>query len=137
MSVLDFDDGRGFACRDAGRRISRARRGRRKPAARSAVDSDQSSVRTDLLSMVYSFYEPDEVSRSLGVHMILDHRTRARLGLPHLYLGYWVEGSRKMSYKSRFPPQERLGLKVAGTWWCVKALRSSSSRSGRNPKRKA
>ncbi len=41
--------------------------------------------------------------------MILDHIRRARrLGLPYLYLGYWVEGSRKMDYKSRFRPQERL-----------------------------
>ena len=65
----------------------------------------------DGLSMVYSFYEPDEQSRSLGTYMILDHieRTR-RLGLPHLYLGYWVEGSKKMAYKARYLPQERLGL---------------------------
>ncbi len=65
----------------------------------------------DGLSMVYSFYEPDEQSRSLGTFMILDHieRTR-RLGLPHLYLGYWVEGSKKMAYKARFLPQERLGM---------------------------
>jgi arginine-tRNA-protein transferase len=41
--------------------------------------------------------------------MILDHIERAsKLGLPYLYLGYWVQGSRKMSYKSRFLPQERL-----------------------------
>ncbi len=65
----------------------------------------------DGLSMVYSFYEPDESSRSLGTYMILDHIERARrLGLPHLYLGYWVEGSKKMAYKARFLPQERLGL---------------------------
>ena len=65
----------------------------------------------DGLSMVYSFYEPDEADRSLGVHMILDHIERAReMGLPHVYLGYWVEGSRKMGYKSRFTPQERLGM---------------------------
>ena len=65
----------------------------------------------DGLSMVYSYYEPDEHHRSLGTYMILDHIERAkRLGLPHLYLGYWVEGSRKMHYKSRFLPQERLGM---------------------------
>ncbi|MGQ0673940.1 MAG: arginyltransferase [Hyphomicrobium sp.] len=65
---------------------------------------------SDGLSMVYSFYDPDEVTRSLGTHMILEHidYTR-RLGLPYLYLGYWIEGSRKMSYKTRFGPQERLG----------------------------
>ena len=41
--------------------------------------------------------------------MILDHIARAqKLGLPHLYLGYWVEGSRKMAYKARFTPQQRL-----------------------------
>jgi leucyl-tRNA---protein transferase len=68
-------------------------------------------VLADGLSMVYSFYDPDEATRSLGTFMILDHIERARkLGLPHLYLGYWVEGSRKMAYKARFLPQERLGL---------------------------
>jgi arginine-tRNA-protein transferase len=60
--------------------------------------------------MVYSFYEPEAVDRSLGTYMILDHIAYARrLGLPYLYLGYWIEGSRKMNYKSRFGPQERLG----------------------------
>jgi arginine-tRNA-protein transferase len=65
----------------------------------------------DGLSMVYSFYDPDLSERSLGTFMILDHirKTRA-FGLPHLYLGYWVEGSRKMDYKARFLPQERLGM---------------------------
>jgi arginine-tRNA-protein transferase len=65
---------------------------------------------SDGISMVYSFYEPDETERSLGTHMILDHIEYARrLGLPYLYLGYWIEGSRKMAYKNRFCPQERLG----------------------------
>jgi len=63
----------------------------------------------DGLSMVYSFFEPDEASRSLGTFMVLDHIARARqLGLAYVYLGYWVRGSRKMDYKSRFLPQERL-----------------------------
>ena len=63
----------------------------------------------DGLSMVYSFFEPDEAPRSLGTLMVLDHITRAkRLGLAYVYLGYWVRGSRKMDYKSRFLPQERL-----------------------------
>ena len=41
--------------------------------------------------------------------MILDHIERARrMGLSYVYLGYWVEGSRKMAYKGRFLPQQRL-----------------------------
>jgi arginine-tRNA-protein transferase len=63
----------------------------------------------DGLSMVYSFYDPEMSDRSLGTFMILDHIERARrMGLPYLYLGYWVEGSKKMDYKARFKPQERL-----------------------------
>ncbi len=65
---------------------------------------------SDGLSMVYSFYDPELAHRSLGTFMILDHIAHARrLGMPYLYLGYWIEGSRKMSYKTRFTPQERLG----------------------------
>jgi leucyl-tRNA---protein transferase len=63
----------------------------------------------DGLSMVYSFFEPDAGGRSLGTLMILDHIARAKnLGLPYVYLGYWVKGSKKMDYKGRFLPQERL-----------------------------
>ena len=65
---------------------------------------------SDGLSMVYSFYDTEVTTRSLGTYMILDHIEHTRqLGLPYLYLGYWIAGSRKMSYKSRFGPQERLG----------------------------
>jgi arginyl-tRNA--protein-N-Asp/Glu arginylyltransferase len=66
----------------------------------------------DGLSMVYSYFDPEEAHRSLGTYMILDHIARARAaGLPHVYLGYWVNGSRKMNYKIRFQPQEHLGPK--------------------------
>jgi arginine-tRNA-protein transferase len=66
----------------------------------------------DGLSMVYSYFDPEMEDRSLGTFMILDHIDRARaMGLPHVYLGYWVNGSRKMNYKMRFLPQEHLGPK--------------------------
>jgi arginine-tRNA-protein transferase len=64
----------------------------------------------DGLSMVYSFYDPDFEPASPGTAMILWHVERAvQLGLPHVYLGYWVQESPKMAYKARFKPIERLG----------------------------
>ncbi|WP_333586218.1 arginyltransferase [Phenylobacterium sp.] len=64
---------------------------------------------SDGLSMVYSYYDPDMPRRSLGLFMILDHlRQAAMLSLPYVYLGYWVRGSEKMDYKSRFSPIELL-----------------------------
>lgn len=67
---------------------------------------------SDGVSMVYSFYDPEQPMRSLGTYMILDHIVYARSqGYPFVYLGYWIEGSRKMNYKNRFQPQERLSSK--------------------------
>ena len=66
----------------------------------------------DGYSMVYSFYNPEIEDRSLGTFMVLDHIRRAvAAGLPHVYLGYWVRGSKKMEYKGRFTPQEHLGMR--------------------------
>ncbi|AOZ69052.1 arginyltransferase [Rhodobacter xanthinilyticus] len=60
-------------------------------------------VLDDGLSMVYSFYEPDRIDDSLGTYLVLDHVEIARrAGLPYVYLGYWVPGSRKMGYKAKF-----------------------------------
>lgn len=65
----------------------------------------------DGLSMIYSFYDPAHEARTgLGNFIILDHLRRAvRLGLPYVYLGYWVEGSDRMQYKVRYRPLEKLG----------------------------
>jgi arginine-tRNA-protein transferase len=65
----------------------------------------------DGLSMIYSFFEPEDTARpGLGTYIILDHIVRAgRAGLPFVYLGYWVESSQRMAYKARFRPLEKLG----------------------------
>lgn len=61
----------------------------------------------DGLSAVYTYYDPAQARRSLGTYAILRLIERAReLGKDWVYLGYWIEGSRKMSYKIRFQPLE-------------------------------
>lgn len=63
----------------------------------------------DGLSLVYSFFDPKISRASPGSFMILDHVVQAGLmGLPYVYLGYWVRGSDKMDYKARFTPLEIL-----------------------------
>lgn len=66
-------------------------------------------VLPDALSAVYTFYNAALSSRSLGSYAILweIHEARRR-GLQWLYLGYWIAASRKMAYKARFRPLERL-----------------------------
>jgi arginyl-tRNA--protein-N-Asp/Glu arginylyltransferase len=61
------------------------------------------------LSAVYTFFDPDESSRGLGSLAILSQVRIAREhGLPHVYLGFWIEGHPKMHYKRRFRPLEIL-----------------------------
>ena len=81
---------------------------------RDLIGVSLTDVLEDGVSMVYSFYAPDRDSHSLGTYMILDHIEIARdAGLPYVYLGYWVPGSQKMGYKSRFS-----GLEIyrGGEW---------------------
>jgi arginyl-tRNA--protein-N-Asp/Glu arginylyltransferase len=82
---------------------------------RRAIDNELLAVAltdelTDGLSMIYSFFAPDMTNRSIGTYIILDHIARASISAqPYVYLGYWVKDSRKMNYKDRFRPLEKLG----------------------------
>ncbi len=63
----------------------------------------------DGLSSVYTFFDPEQRAIGLGTYGVLWQIEQCRrLGLPYLYLGYWLEESRKMSYKSAFQPVEVL-----------------------------
>jgi len=62
------------------------------------------------LSAIYFFHDPDERHRSLGTFNVLSViRAAAQWKLPHVYLGYFVEGCRSLEYKARFRPNEVLG----------------------------
>lgn len=73
---------------------------------------------SDGLSAVYSFFDPAEAHRGLGTYIILDLiGEAAALHLPYVYLGYWIDECRKMSYKMRFQPLECFQKGI----WAVKS----------------
>lgn len=68
----------------------------------------------DGLSSVYTFYDTDPPRASFGTYNILWQAALCRkLKLPYLYLGYWIEHSRKMAYKINYQPLEGL---IEGRW---------------------
>lgn len=71
-------------------------------------------VLDDGLSSVYTFFDPDVAQSSFGTYNVLWQAAQCvELGLPYLYLGYWIAESRKMAYKSAFTPIEGL---INGQW---------------------
>jgi len=68
----------------------------------------------DGLSSVYTFYDPDVRGASYGTYNVLWQIQRCQVTqLSYLYLGYWIEQSRKMACKASFRPIEGL---VEGVW---------------------
>lgn len=82
----------------------------------------------DGLSAVYTFFEPDLSDRGLGVLGVLHQIRLAReIGLPYLYLGYWIEDCRKMAYKQDYQPLEAF---VDGRWRPLEKTRLETGNHG-------
>lgn len=78
-------------------------------ASGTLVAAALTDVLKDGLSLIYSYFDPDEEKRSAGAYMILDAVRQAEAaGLPFVYLGYWVRSSGKMSYKAAYQPLQVL-----------------------------
>jgi leucyl-tRNA---protein transferase len=107
MSVLDF-----AAMIDESvveTKIVEFRRGTTSISQGELVAAALIDVLDDGISLIYSFFRPDEPDRSHGTHMILQAIKLAKeWGLRYVYLGYLVESSKTMAYKARFLPQHRL-----------------------------
>ena len=78
-------------------------------------------VLADGLSSVYTFFDPDVAGASYGTYNVMWQIAQAaELGLPYVYLGYWIEQSPKMAYKINFRPLE---ARIKGAWGILDAGR--------------
>ncbi|WP_457606211.1 arginyltransferase [Nitratifractor sp.] len=73
------------------------------------VGVDLIDLLEDGISAIYFYHDPDYARLSLGTYSLIYQIGLARrLGLPYIYLGYWVDGCKAFAYKERFPPEEIL-----------------------------
>ncbi len=94
-------------------------------AENTLVGALLADLQSDGISAVYSFFDPTLANRSLGTFMVLDLLTIASDSkLDWLYLGYFVEGSRKMGYKARFGPAE---IFKDGRWQTARKVQVDSA----------
>lgn len=83
------------------------------------------------LSAVYTFFDPQLAGRSPGTFAVLAQiEITRRLGLPYLYLGYWIKACRKMAYKDRFRPIEAWDGRVWHRFYKGDNLRGERPRAG-------